>query len=154
MDWDRPWTCRWSKGAKRHGLATPEGRAADQQFHHTILEAGGNLAFASLSSSVGAAVQWTTHFKQHASKAPRDPLPEHEAVYHAIAAADPARAHAAMNELLRLALDDMAVALPRLCSQSAAQIAAQDAELEVALADRWAQANLGQEVGSTSVPVT
>jgi DNA-binding FadR family transcriptional regulator len=97
---------------KRHGLATPEGRAADQQFHHAILEAGGNLALASLSSSVGAAVHWTTHFKQHASKTPRDPLPEHEAVYHAVAAADPACAHAAMNELLRLALEDMAVALP------------------------------------------
>jgi DNA-binding FadR family transcriptional regulator len=97
---------------RRHGLATLEGRAADQQFHHAILEAAGNLALASLSSSVGAAVQWTTHFKQHASKTPRDPLPEHEAVYQAIAAADPARAHAAMSELLRLALEDMAVALP------------------------------------------
>ncbi len=97
---------------RSHGLATPEGRASDQQFHHAIFEAGGNLALASLSSSVGAAVQWTTHFKQHASKSPRDPLPEHEAVFHAIAASEPAQARSAMNELLRLALEDMASALP------------------------------------------
>jgi DNA-binding FadR family transcriptional regulator len=33
-------------------------------------------------------------------------------VYHAIAAADPARAQTAMSELLRLALEDMTEALP------------------------------------------
>lgn len=98
-------------GMERHGLATEEGRAADQEFHHAILEAGGNRALASLSSSIGAAVQWTTYFKQRASKAPRDPLPEHIAIYEAIAAMDPAAARVAMIELLRLALDDMAIDL-------------------------------------------
>jgi DNA-binding FadR family transcriptional regulator len=97
---------------RHHGLATPEGQVADQQFHRTILAASGNLALASLASSVGAAVQWTTHFKQRVSERPRDPLPEHEAVHAAIAAADPDRAGAAMRDLLRLALDDMAAALP------------------------------------------
>ena len=97
---------------RQHGLAKPEGQAADRQFHRLILAAADNLALASLSSSVGAAVQWTTHYKQRTGKAPRDPLPEHEAVYEAIVAADPNRASAAMAELIRLALDDMTAALP------------------------------------------
>lgn len=95
---------------RQHGLATSAGQAADLQFHRAILAASGNLALASLASSVGAAVQWTTHFKQRVSKKPRDPLPEHEAVYHAVAAGDPAGASAAMVELLRIALEDMAAA--------------------------------------------
>jgi len=95
-----------------HGLAASEGQEADRRFHHAILEASGNEALGSLSSSVGAAVQWTTHYKQRASKAPRDPLPEHIAVYAAIEAADPVAASATMAELLRLALNDMADALP------------------------------------------
>jgi DNA-binding FadR family transcriptional regulator len=97
---------------RRRGLATVQGRMADQQFHHAILEAAGNLALASLSSSVGAAVQWTTQFKQNAQATPRDPLPEHVAVFDAIAAADPARARQSMMVLLQLALDDMAAVLP------------------------------------------
>jgi DNA-binding FadR family transcriptional regulator len=100
-------------GAMRaHSLSTPEGQAADQAFHRAILAASGNTALASLASSVGAAVQWTTHYKQRASPSPRDPLPEHEAVLEAIAAADPARAATAMTNLVRLALDDMADAQP------------------------------------------
>ncbi len=94
-----------------YGLATSEGQEADRQFHRAILEAAGNEALASLSSSVGAAVQWTTHFKQRGSKKPRDPLPDHIAVHAAIADGDSVRASMAMAELLRLALDDMAGAL-------------------------------------------
>ena len=93
------------------GLATSEGQAADRRFHDTLFEAAGNEALAALSSSVGAAVQWTTHFKQRASDQPRDPLPEHQAVLDAVAAADPPAARFAMTELLRLALDDMAAAI-------------------------------------------
>jgi DNA-binding FadR family transcriptional regulator len=100
------------EGMREHGLASEAGQAADQSFHRALLAASGNLALASLASSVGAAVQWTTHFKQRASKRPRDPLPEHEAVYRAIAAGDAEQAGAAMVELLRLALEDMAAALP------------------------------------------
>lgn len=92
---------------REHGLGKPEGQAADRQFHRILLAAAGNQALASLASSVGAAVQWTTHFKQRSSPAPRDPQPEHDAVFDAIAAADPERAAAAMAELLRLALNDM-----------------------------------------------
>lgn len=89
------------------GLGSADGQTADRQFHHAILAATGNEALASLSSSVGAAVQWTTHFKQRAHHSPRDPQAEHEAVYHAIASADAAQASNCMAKLLDLALDDM-----------------------------------------------
>ncbi len=91
-----------------HGLTTVGGQDADRRFHRLILQATGNEALASLASSVGAAVQWTTRYKQRASQTPRDPLPEHTAVHAAITAADPPGASTAMAELLRLALADMA----------------------------------------------
>ena len=94
-----------------HGLMTEEGRAADQQFHNAILAATQNEALAALASSVGAAVSWTTLFKQRKSAPPRDPLPDHRAVFEAIASRDTAAARAAMAELLRLALADMDIAL-------------------------------------------
>ncbi|EQB06635.1 GntR family transcriptional regulator [Sphingobium quisquiliarum P25] len=97
---------------ERHGLSTPAGRLADQQFHNAILAATHNDALAALASSVGAAVGWTTMFKQRKQKAPRDPLPDHQAVCRAIAASDAAAARDAMMELLRLALADMDLALP------------------------------------------
>ena len=97
---------------RRNGLATEAGQAADQQFHRAILAASGNLALASLASSVGAAVQWTTHFKQRTGRTPRDPLPEHEAVYRAISASRQADAGVAMERLLRFALEDMGAANP------------------------------------------
>jgi DNA-binding FadR family transcriptional regulator len=92
---------------RRHTLSTPEGRAADQRFHKDLLAATGNEALQTLASSVGAAVSWTTTFKQRNRDLPRDPFPEHIAVFEAIAAQDPERARAAMAELVRLALSDM-----------------------------------------------
>ncbi|HEX7820582.1 MAG TPA: FadR/GntR family transcriptional regulator [Sphingobium sp.] len=89
------------------GLSTPEGREADQLFHATILEATDNEPLASLGSSVGAAVTWTTAFKQNHSPQPRDPIAEHRAVFEGIATGDAMRARMAMEDLLRLALDDM-----------------------------------------------
>lgn len=89
------------------GLFQPEGQEADRQFHRAILEATGNEAMISLGSSIGAAVQWTTRFKQRANMLPRDPYDDHRAVYDAIAAADPVAAGDAMRRLLRLALADM-----------------------------------------------
>lgn len=96
----------------QHRLSTAEGRAADQRFHATILAAARNEALATLASSVGAAVGWTTTFKQRTRALPRDPLPDHVAVYEAIVAQDADRARAAMSELLRLALADMDIAPP------------------------------------------
>jgi len=95
----------------RHGLGTEEGRAADQQFHNAVLEATRNVTLISLSSSIGAAVGWTTVFKQRKRKLPRDPLPEHRALFDAIAAGDATAAHTAMTELVRLALADTTLSL-------------------------------------------
>lgn len=100
------------EGMGRHKLSTPEGRAADQQFHKAILAAAGNEPLASLASSVGAAVSWTTTFKQRTRALPRDPLPDHVAVYEAIRDQDAERARATMADLLRLALEDMRMAVP------------------------------------------
>lgn len=96
-------------GMRKYGLATERGREADQLFHNAILEATGNEALASLSSSVGAAVTWTTYFKQHSQKNPRDALPDHERVLAAIESGNARRAHAAMGELVDAALNDMGV---------------------------------------------
>ena len=48
---------------ERHGLATEAGRAADQDFHDALLAATRNAALVSLSSSICAAVGWTTHLQ-------------------------------------------------------------------------------------------
>jgi DNA-binding FadR family transcriptional regulator len=98
---------RGLEGMRRHGLATAEGQAADQDFHTALLAATRNEALASLATSVAAAVRWTTRFKQLSHAQPRDPLPEHEALRDVIAARKPARARKAMEELLHLALADM-----------------------------------------------
>jgi DNA-binding FadR family transcriptional regulator len=94
-------------GMRRHGLATLEGQTADQQFHKSILAATHNEALVALASSIGAAVSWTTKFKQRNRALPRDPVPDHAAVFEAIAAQDPTAAHDAMATLLRLAMDDI-----------------------------------------------
>jgi DNA-binding FadR family transcriptional regulator len=94
----------------QHGLASDVGQAADQQFHALVLAATHNDALASLAGSVGAAVSWTTRFKQRHHALPRDPLPEHLAVFEAIATGDAAEARGAMEALLRLALSDMSAA--------------------------------------------
>jgi DNA-binding FadR family transcriptional regulator len=90
-----------------YGLASEAGQAADRLFHDRLLAASGNEALASLAGSVGAAVQWTTAFKQRISVAPRDPLPEHEAVLRTVIAGDANAAAAAMRHLLELAREDM-----------------------------------------------
>ena len=95
----------------RHGLASAAGQAADQLFHHSILEATRNAPLISLSSSIEAAVGWTTIFKQRKRKLPRDPLPDHRALYNAIVDANPEAARAAMTELVRLALEDTELSL-------------------------------------------
>lgn len=89
-----------------HGLATPEGRAADRAFHHAVLEATRNAPLLSLSSSIAAAVSWTTLYKQRRRALPRNPMPEHRALHAAIAGGDPVEAREAMSELIRLALAD------------------------------------------------
>ena len=93
-------------GMRRHSLANDQGRLADRQFHDAILQATRNDALITLSASIGAAVSWTTQFKQRSRALPRNPIPDHAAVYDAIAAGDSDAASAAMRALVELALDD------------------------------------------------
>ncbi|GAA3254295.1 hypothetical protein GCM10020258_11930 [Sphingomonas yabuuchiae] len=59
-----------------------------------------------LSASIGAAVAWTTQFKQRSRALPRNPVPDHVKVYDAIAAGDVEAAGEAMRLLVDLALED------------------------------------------------
>lgn len=91
----------------RFGLACAEGRSADQRFHHELFSASGNSPLASLSSTIGAAVNLTTTFKARASKTPRDAQEEHRAVLDAIVEGDGEKARQAMQTLLANAHRDM-----------------------------------------------
>jgi len=96
---------------RQYGLGRPEGQAADQRFHAAILAAARNAPLITLSSSIAAAVSWTTIFKQRKRGLPRDPLPDHERLYEAIAAGEPTAARTRMAELVRLALQDTELSL-------------------------------------------
>ena len=98
---------------RRLTLATEAGRAADREFHDAVLTATRNDALIVLSASIGAAVGWTTQFKQRALSLPRNPLPDHVRVYDAIAARDGAGANAAMRTLVDLAFEDTQIAMRR-----------------------------------------
>lgn len=91
---------------RQYSLATEAGRAADRDFHNSVLQATRNDAIVVLSASIGAAVNWTTQFKQRARELPRNPIPDHVRVYDAIAASDPEAAAEAMRVLVELALED------------------------------------------------
>jgi DNA-binding FadR family transcriptional regulator len=97
---------------RRHTLATEAGRAADRDFHDAILRATRNEAMVVLSASIGAAVSWTTQYKQRARALPRNPIPDHAKVYDAIAAGDADAADAAMRVLVDLAFEDTRFAMP------------------------------------------
>lgn len=91
---------------RHHTLTTEAGRAADRDFHNAILHATRNDALMVLSASIGAAVHWTTQFKQRSRALPRNPIPDHVRVYDAIAAEDGDAAAEAMRALVDLALED------------------------------------------------
>jgi DNA-binding FadR family transcriptional regulator len=82
------------------------GRIADMEFHAALLAATGNPFMVSLINGVTAAVDALTAFKLRIEPLRRDPAPDHWRVYEAIAARDADAARAAMNELVRLALQD------------------------------------------------
>lgn len=94
-----------------HGLGLHEGREADRRFHALILQATGNEVLASLASGITASVAFTTKFKFRIKPMPRDPVPDHETVFRAIAAGDPDDARAAMSALVGHALRDTLLAM-------------------------------------------
>ncbi len=93
-------------GMRRHTLATEAGRTADRQFHDALLQSAHNEVMMSLGASIGAAVDWTTQFKQRARTLPRDPIPDHARVFDAIVERDEVAAASAMQALVDLAHDD------------------------------------------------
>ncbi|WNO52348.1 FadR/GntR family transcriptional regulator [Stakelama saccharophila] len=90
----------------KHTLASEEGRTADQDFHAALLGASGNPFLVTLTSGVGAAVAWTTIFKQRNMPLRRDPVPDHARVFDAVAARNAGAAHRAMSDLVDLAFLD------------------------------------------------
>ena len=86
----------------------PPRRGAPQTgiFTMRFCQATRNQALMVLSASIGAAVNWTTQFKQRSRALPRNPIPDHARVYDAIAAGDGEGAAEAMNVLVDLALED------------------------------------------------
>lgn len=96
---------------RRETLSNEAGRAADRDFHDAILKASRNDALITLSASIAAAVEWTTQLKQRDRALPRDPIPDHVAVYDAIVSGDCDGAKTAMNKLVELALIDTRAAL-------------------------------------------
>jgi DNA-binding FadR family transcriptional regulator len=87
-----------------------EWRDADEKFHAALLEASGNDFLTSLTSSVNAAISWSTIFKQRHEPLRRDPVPDHRKVYLAIEKSDPNAARKAMAQLVDLALIDITTA--------------------------------------------
>jgi DNA-binding FadR family transcriptional regulator len=98
---------------RRHTLATDHGRAADRDFHDAILHATRNDALVVLSASIGAAVSWTTQYKQRGRALPRNPIPDHVRVYEAISSGDGQAASDAMRALVDLALEDTRSSMER-----------------------------------------
>jgi DNA-binding FadR family transcriptional regulator len=92
---------------RRYTLHRPEGRIADQEFHAALLAASGNPFMISLTKGVTAAVDSLTHFKLRLSKVERDPVPDHMRVFNAVRDKDPEAAREAMENLIRLAIQDM-----------------------------------------------
>jgi DNA-binding FadR family transcriptional regulator len=87
-------------------LHTDRGRVADHDFHASLLAASGNPFLISLSTSVTAAVTWSTKFKDRTHRLKRNAIPDHLRVYDAIAAGDAKAARKAMTRLIELALSD------------------------------------------------
>ena len=94
----------------RHKTTTKEWRDADEQFHTALLEASGNAFLASMTSSISAAVSWSTIFKQRHEPLKRDPVPDHRRVFKAIEGGNPAAARKAMAQLVNLELIDITTA--------------------------------------------
>lgn len=94
---------------EQFGLLSEQGRAADQAFHNMILESTRNEAVMSLSSTISAAVGWTTVFARRERSAARDPMPDHYRLFDALAQGDPRQARICMITLIDHALRDAGV---------------------------------------------
>ena len=91
---------------ERETLHTDRGRQADHDFHAMLLLASNNPFLSSLSTSVTAAITWSTAFKDRTQRLRRDAIADHEKVYDAIAARDAKGARETMTQLIDLAFAD------------------------------------------------
>jgi len=98
------------KAMSRGRTVDKEWRDADEQFHTALLEASGNDFLMSLTSSINAAISWSTIFKQRHEPLKRDPMPDHRKVYLAIEKSHAVAARKAMTQLVDLALIDITTA--------------------------------------------
>lgn len=89
-----------------HTLESDIGQQADREFHTVLLEASGNRFLISLSSGISAALLWVPALQHSKGPLLRDPIPDHERVYDAIAAQNSKAAGSAMTQLIQLALLD------------------------------------------------
>lgn len=95
----------------KHGLATAEGQAGDQEFHRILLEGTANELLVTLSAGIMAAVRWTTIFKYRTTRHPRDPITQHRILFEAIGRSDGAGAREATAKLIRQAQRDTEISL-------------------------------------------
>jgi DNA-binding FadR family transcriptional regulator len=107
---------------RRHTLATDEGRAADREFHESMLRAARNEVMMSLAASIGSAINWTTIFKQRSRALPRDPVPDHVRVFDAIVEGDGEKAARAMQALIDLAHKDTRAAMADIAEPERADV--------------------------------
>ena len=92
---------------RRETLMTDTGRTADLAFHQTLIRASRNAFLISMSSTIEAAVTWSTLYKARRNRLTRDPIPDHEQVLRAIAVKDARAARWAMGSLIRKAHEDL-----------------------------------------------
>lgn len=96
------------KRMARYTLKSQAGREADQDFHAALLRSTANAFVESLTAGIGAAITWTTIYKELHSPRLRDSVPDHRAVYEAVASQDKGAARFAMTKLVELASRDTA----------------------------------------------
>lgn len=98
-------------------METAEGReseswiSADLAFHTAIIEASDNWVFRQFISAMRAALLAGFQMTNRASQSKEGAISIHKAVHLAIQARDPERAKAAMCEVIRLAMNDMDIAI-------------------------------------------
>jgi len=89
----------------RHPHDSAEGQAADELFHKILLDAADNEILSQLASLIGASVAYIAEFKRNRHVA-RDPKPDHDALFRAIAARRSGAARTIVANLIDHARDD------------------------------------------------
>ncbi|MDE1916010.1 MAG: FadR family transcriptional regulator [Sphingomonadales bacterium] len=90
----------------QHPHDSPEGQAADEAFHRVLLDAADNEVLSQLASLIGASVSYIAEFKR-SRHVPRDPKPDHDALFRAIAARRSEAARSIVQNLIGHAREDM-----------------------------------------------